>query len=115
MLALRSLRVLASSGDSTPLVPISGLDFSWKLVSNRDNIRQISRRIVLLEDTPVGLRPVCDTGDVRDDDSVHVPCPIDVLRPRALYELRVTVSAYHGDNASASLLFMPTPEVYSAE
>ena len=47
MLELHPLRVLASTGSSMPLVPTSGLDFSWKLRSDRTDIRQISRRIVL--------------------------------------------------------------------
>ncbi len=92
MLELHSLRVLASTGASMPLVPATGLDFSWKLRSDRTNVRQVSRRIVLLEDTPGGLRPVCDTGDVPDSNAVHVPCPVPALRPRTMYELRVTVS-----------------------
>ena len=110
MLTLHSLRVLSITGQTVPFVPASHLDFSWKLASDRTDVRQTSYRLILAEDLASGEHIVADTGAIASDASVHVPCPVLALCPRTAYVLHVEVSDNYGDTASASLRFATVPD-----
>ncbi len=95
MLALYDLAINAAK--DLAYIPTSDLTVSWKLDSDRTNVRQAAYRITV---TPIGAKaPIYDTGTVASDRSVHVPLDV-TLATRTDYTLAVTVTDNAGDTAT---------------
>lgn len=110
MLKLYDLAVNAVK--SPAAVPLSDLRFSWKLESDRRNVKQASYRLTLTKDGAA----VMDTGDVASSASVQIPSDV-VLEPRSDYLMTVTVTDNAGETASASMPLTTAlrPEDWSAQ
>ncbi len=96
MLTLYDLAVNAVKNPA--YIPYGGLELSWKLKSDRRDVRQESYRVVI--DTAADSS--FDTGVVASDASVHIPLAV-TLPTGTDCTVTVSVTDNHGDTAEATL------------
>ncbi len=100
MLNILDLRL--NSAAPSLCTPVSGLEMSWKLSSDNQNVKQTSYRAVIKRADTAAI--YWDSGLVDSAKQIHIP--IDVtLASRTDYTLTVTVTDNHGESAEATLDF----------
>ena len=100
MLNIRDLRL--NSAEPSLCTPVTGLDMSWKLQSDNQNVKQVSyRAIIRCADTAAS---VWDSDLIKSAKQVHIPVDM-TLASRTDYTLTVTVTDNHGETATAILNF----------
>ncbi len=97
MLKLYDLSVNAVKAPA--FIPVSDLELSWKLDSDRQNVRQSDYRITV---TAADGTVAYDTATVNAATSVHVPLQV-ALATRTAYTITVSVTDNFGETASISL------------
>lgn len=96
MLKLKKLRVEYLEN---PLgLDVAEPGFSWQLVSDNQNVRQVSYRLVVKQ----GDAQVWDSGLVESDQCIHVIYGGKELKPQGVYSVQVTVQDNIGEEAQIS-------------
>ncbi len=80
------------------VIPYDCLELSWKLDSDRQNVRQVSYRVTI----ETGADSSFDTGVVKSDASVHVPLAV-TLPTGTDCRITVSVTDNHGDTAAGHI------------
>lgn len=95
---------------ATLTAPLTGLRFSWKIESDKDNTLQVSARYTVSEIRGGTGVTIFDSGDSDNGESILVEPSGLALSPLCDYVFTVTVADNHGDTASASLPFSTGPD-----
>ncbi|QJD82872.1 alpha-L-rhamnosidase [Cohnella herbarum] len=89
--------------------------FSWKLTGTGRGIKQASYRIQASEGDPLFQTLTWDSGQVRTDQSVHIPYEGSPLKSRTIYHYRVRVRDSRGAESDWLSAFWETGMMDFAE